>query len=70
MGDRSVMHVGKGFNSISEILYCLFGLQHILFSHVIEQCPSTHILQHQINIILMLEETIKLHNVGVIQGTM
>lgn len=62
------MHVGESLDGISEIFGSLFGGEDVLFGHVVEKSAPAHIFQNQIDVVLVLEKSIKFDDIRVIQG--
>lgn len=67
MRDVKVMQVfdslGDFVNPSGDLLFRHFVLP---FLKVLKQCPLLHVLQHEINILVVLEERIELQNIGVV----
>ena len=62
------MHVDDGLNDVPEVFYGLTQGKRGDFVEIIEESAAVHVLNHQVNIVLFLEEAVKLDDVGVVEA--
>ena len=67
MCDGLLVHVNDGLDDISEIFYGFSEGKRGDFVEIVEESAAVHVLDHQVNIVLFLEEAVKLDNVRVVE---
>lgn len=70
MCDGLLVHVDDGLNDVPEVFDGFSEGKRGHFVEVIEESPAVHVLDHQINILFLLEETVKFYDVRVVEAGM
>lgn len=67
MGDRSLVQVSYGEDDVSEQVYSYFDAEETDFVEILEESAAVNVFKYQIDVPLLLEETIELDYLWVIE---
>jgi hypothetical protein len=62
------MHIAQSLDDVFEVNGCHRHLKVGYFVEIVEKGSTIHVLHHEIDVVFLLENSIKLHNIGMVEA--